>query len=94
MLGIWHDHRTEKTLSSDLDNLLGAAYSLDQLGTDRPGAVRILKEKFDSDADLRTLAQAEKIRLDAVCDARSIGGQSGCHVSVICRSLLDEALAA
>lgn len=78
---------------SELANLLGDAYTIDQVGHDRRGAVNLLKSKLAADSDLRGEAESELSRLNAVVPARELGGKHGCHVSVVCRDLLTAALA-
>lgn len=87
-----------------LDDILGNAYTIDQMGRDRRGAVALLREKIAAEPDIKTAAEAELARLAAVVRVRSRGsvgvggsfvrsGRDGCHISAVCHDLLQEALA-
>lgn len=78
---------------SKLDDILGDAYTIDQVGHDRAGAIQVIKAKIEGNSELRELAQSEFERLAPVVQARSSGGRHGCHVSAVCLDLLRGALA-
>jgi hypothetical protein len=70
-----------------IEAALAQAYTLDQVGNDRAGAVSTLRQAMAT-PEGRAAAEAEHRRLKEVVEARSQGGLCGCHVSKIHSDLL------
>lgn len=78
--------------TSTIDQALATAYDLDQVKGDRASAVVGLRAAITADQTIRVAAEAARSKFRDVVAARSLGGQSGCHVSRIVLSLLNDAL--
>lgn len=76
---------------ADLDDLLGKAYETVQIKADRPAAVKMLREAFEADPELKTAAlvrQRQYIDL-----ANSERGIQGCYVSSLLLKVLNRVFA-
>lgn len=82
--------------STELETLLSEAYRIDQLAGNHLDAVRVLRAAVtaESAGQLRAEALEECGRLGRIVEARSIGGQHGCHITAVTHRLLRDALLA
>ena len=76
----------------NIDDLLGEAYTLDQVKRKRGEAVELLRAKF-ADEETAPMLKREMYRLRDVVRARTVGVHCSCHVSKVCLELLAEAFA-
>lgn len=73
-----------------LDDLLGKAYETVQIKADRPAAVKMLREAFEADPELRTAALVRQTEYSNLIAAR---GRGACHVSALLSDLLAKVFA-